>query len=720
LLPGQSDRIVINEITQLGPRKELYDSRRAQKKQTAKSTTTDLDIAVQHLIYVAQQLKIDNLPSPWPDPLPEWIAFTSVLQQLRYVGWNGHRWVFTPGKSTVPTQTCPQCQRPLRSGAKFCGNCGYSTFAANSGTSVAELPPRLPVLPRRPWLTAVLGMLDDPANQRQIPFCLDLTEQDGQFVLVGAPGAGKESWLRTLVMSLAHTHAPDELHFCLIEFGGQALQVLKDLPHTMGLFTPLDEERIKRLLLVLGDSLEERKERCSKAGVDSLVKLRELQPGSAFPAIVVVVTGFSEFRSNFQDEQLQFTRLIREGGPYGIHIIIAGDRAGDIPSTINSVVSRKATLRLADVTEYPMVLGTSLKINKDQPIPVGRGWYGRPPLEFQTAEPARVKDELLQIAELQQTIQAMRKAVESISAAQPAWGLQLPEPVENLPAVLLLEELSIRARQLMPEPSFLSVPLGIDGIRMRPVWVNLIADGPDFLVTGSSQGGKTTFLWSWLLALAQANSPQEVQFILVSGRRNSLRPLQRLSHVIEYCRNADEFHQNKIIAKINAEIDYREKALSDAESTANLFPHLLFVCDDYDEFANTLGNEREVMSGLERLAKRGRDVNMHTIIGGPPPGMGVGYGDPVVRQLKLGRSGILLRLLEAGDQNPLGVRIRPADIRQMPPGRGFIVRNGAEQVVHIATPGEPAAVEQQVIQLVSKWKDCPAASWSEPEVESPQ
>ncbi|OQA21917.1 MAG: ESX-1 secretion system protein EccCb1 [Chloroflexi bacterium ADurb.Bin360] len=618
------------------------------------------------------------------------------------------------GRTTVPTRTCPQCQHPLRSGAKFCSNCGYRAVAGNGGTSASDLPPRPPALPRRPWLTAVLGMLDDPANQRQIPFCLDLTEQDGQFVLVGAPGAGKESWLRTLVMSLAYTHAPDELHFCLIEFGGQALQALKDLPHTMGLFTPLDEERIKRLLQVLGDSLEERKERCSKAGVDSLIKLRELQPGSAFPALVVIVTGFSEFRNNFQDEQLQFTRLIREGGPYGIHIIIAGDRVGDFPSTINSVVSRKATLRLADVTEYPMVLGTSLKINKDQSIPVGRGWYGRPPLEFQTAEPARVKDELLQIAELQQTIQAMRKAVESITHIHPAWGLQLPEPVENLPTVLPLEELTTRARQLLTAPSSLSVPLGIDGVRMRPVWVDLIADGPDFLVAGSSQGGKTTLLWSWIFALAQTCSPQEVQFILVSGRRNSLRPLQRLPHVIEYFRNADEFHQNKTITKIATEIDNREKALNAAESPATPFPHLLFVCDDYDEFSTTLGNERDVMSGLERLAKRGRDVNMHTLISGPLPGMGVGYGDPVVKQLKLGRSGVLLRLLDSGDQNPLGVRIRPADIRQMPPGRGFIVRNGVEQAVHIATPGDPAAVEQQALQLVSKWKDCPSASWSEP------
>jgi len=716
LLPGQLDHFVINEVTPLGKRNKIFDSKKNAAQHTSKSAATDLDVGVQHLINVGKQQGISNLPSPWPDPLPEWLAFTDVLQRIGFSGWNGQTWDFTNGVATPQINQCPQCQQPVRSGAKFCGSCGHKVSTSSATTNA--LAPRQPNLKHRPWLTAVVGLLDDPANQRQIPFCLDLADQDGQFVLVGAPGAGKESWLRTLVMSLAYTHAPDEVHFCLLEFGGQALRVFENLPHTMGVFTPLDEERIKRLLLLLGDSLEERKNQCSKAGVDSLVKLRELQPGAAFPAIVVIVIGFSEFRNTFQDEQLQFTRLIREGGPYGIHIIIAGDRAGDIPSAVSSVVGRKAALRLADLTEYPMILGTSLKINKDQQIPIGRGWYGRPPLEFQTAEPAQAKDELLQIAELQQTIQAMQQAVANIQQIQPDWRTQLPEPVENLPTLLPLVELSKRARESVATPPFLSAPIGIDGVRMRPAWIDLVADGSDFIVAGSSQGGKTTLLWAWLLALAEQHSPQEVQFILISGRRNSLRPLQRLLHVVEFCRNAEEFQQNNIIAKITAEIDYREKELSSDPAAVNTLPHLLLVCDDYDEFFNTLSNERDIMIGLERLAKRGRDVNMHTIISGPLPGMGVGYSDPITKQLKLGRSGVLLRLLDTGDQNPLGVRVRPADIRQMPPGRGFIVRNGVEQAAHIATPGDQATVEQLVIQLVSQWKDSQAATWSTPEEET--
>lgn len=713
LLPGQQDRFVINAVTSLGERKELFDSRKAQKQQSSKPSSTDLSVTVNHLIAVAKQLNLSKLPSPWPDPLPERIVFTDILHQLNYAGWDGIQWAFFAHKESDARPTCQKCHAPLRRNARFCGNCGNRIPTSQEGMISNALSPRPPTMNQRPWLTAVVGMLDDPANQQQRPFCLDLTEQDGQFILVGAPAAGRENWLRTFVMSLAFTHGPDELHFAFLEFGGQALQVFRDLPHSIGTFTPLDDERIKRLLLILGDALEERKKRCSTAGVDSLIRLRELQPENAPPAIILIITGFSEFRSSFQDEQLQFTRLIREGGPYGIHAVIAGDRAGDIPTTINSVVARKATLRLADPTEYSLVLGTTLKINKDQQVPLGRGWYGRPPLEFQTAEPAQPRDESLQIAELQDTIRAMRQSVEQMTQIQPSWQAKMPESVENLPTTLSMDDLEKRVQRLDTTPPFLSAPLGIDGVRMHPVWVDLIADGSDFVVAGSPQGGKTSLLWTWILSLTQRHSPQEVQFLLVSGRRNSLRPLSNLPHVVDYCPNGDEFKRKDLISRIIEEIDQRNTMLAGTEPSKGIRSHLLFVCDDYDEFFNTLGNERDIMAGLERLVKRGRDVNLHTIVSGPLPAMGVTYSDPVTRQLKLGRSGILLKLLDAGDQNPIGIRIRAADIRQMPAGRGFIVRNGAEQSAHFATPGDQTAVEEAVAERRNRWQGHPPAIWSD-------
>ncbi len=739
--PLQSEeRIVIAEVSPLGRRNVLFDSRKAQKQKDAQTAwPTDIDKVIPRLVDAAKQMNVVKLPSPWPDPLPDHVALPNLLLREGYAGWDGNAWVFDRAALTLPTSRtrfCHACGEPLQARAKFCNACGApvrdrcrrcgrllrpgAKFCTSCGSAVTVAPPpaltspppsRPPTLPNRPWLGALLGLLADPAHQRQLPFLLELDQQDGQLIVVGAPGSGREMWARTLVMSLTRTHAPDELHFYLLEFGGQALKVFEDLPHVGGVFTPLDNERVKRLLRFLLDSLDERKNLCNRAGVDGLVRLRELRPpgseAGAPPAIVVIITGFMEFRTLFQDEMLQLTRLIREGGPYGVHVVLAGDRAGDTPTAISGVVARRVVLRLADADEYSIVMGTRLRPSKEQKFTPGRGWYGRPPLEFQTASPGYEGDENKQIAELQQIVDKMNCA----------WQGPRPEPVEVLQAVIPMRQVLSRVPTPPPLPQQpqLAVPIGLDGVRLRPALVDLVDDGPDFIVSSTPQGGKTTLLLSWALALAEFNSPQQVQFVLVAGRRNSLRSLEGMPHVLDYCRTPERFCQDDVLARLLAEIQRREGLLSDDISRADELPHIVVMFDDYDEFFNAVGGEQEVKDGLPTLAKRGRDVNVHTVVTGPLPKMGIGYNDPLVAQLKIGRSGFVLRVLDANDQNPLGLRIRPSEIKQMVPGRGYVVRNGSEEMLQVATPGDSASVADWVARLQQRWDSAEVAPASWPE-----
>lgn len=558
-----TERIVIHEITPAGQRRELYDSKKFFPQQSSASTLTDMEAVAQSLAEAAMRMSIKKLSSPWPEPLPEHIPLPDLLKREGYAGWNGHTWQFD---GSTPL-SCGYCGSPLRPGARFCPSCGQpatthcsscgrpvrraARFCPACGKAIAilsEAPgPHPPTLPNRPWLNIPLGLLDDPARQRQETWRLELGDQDGHLIVVGAPASGKEMLLRTLVVALAHTHTPDELQFYLVEFGGQALRVLENFPHVAGVFTPLDEERIKRMWVRMEDELEARKELCHQARVDSLERLRKQSPDNVPPAIVVIITGLTDFRQQFPDEYNILLRVVREGGNYDIHVVLAGDRAGDLPTAISSVVARRVALRLGDPDEYPLILGLRPKMDKDARLPLGRGWYGRPPLEFQAASPGYHDDEDEQVRELRQLAAAMRKA----------WSGPLPAPVEKMPEQLLLDDLLARVAAL-PSGSSLAVPLGMESVRLRPVWVDLTEDGPDFIVVGTPQSGKTSLLTTWVLSLAKFYSPQQVQFILTAGRRNSLQPLEELPHVLAYARSYRDFQQKGILNQIVEEIHRRE------------------------------------------------------------------------------------------------------------------------------------------------------------------
>ncbi len=605
-----------------GRRTVLLDERSEATAPAIACWPSDAERVVRALVRAAGALALRKLPAPWLPPLPDHLALPRLLADLGRGGWDGQGWRGDGG---------------------------------------------------RPWLCAVLGLLDDPAQQRQPALEVELAQQDGHLIVVGAPGAGKGLLARTLVVSLVRAHPPAELHVYLLACEGQALNVLEGLPHVGGLFTSADGERVPRLLRRLLDALDERKQRCAEAGADSLPRLHELQPGAP-AAILVVLYGLAEFRAAFPDEVLALTRLVREGGPYGIHCLLLASRPADVPAALSAVVARRLALRLADAADYGLVLGTGVRWAREQRTPVGRGWFGRPALEFQVAAPGQEMDELAQIAELQQLAGQMNRA----------WTGPRAGRVEALPAVVPLGELLARAA--LP-PAALAVPLGLDALRGQPVWVDLAAGGAGWLVAGTVQSGKTTLLWAWVLALAGRCAPQQVQFALVAGRRDSLGPLEGLPHVRVYSRTAEEFRREGL-PWLEGEI---ERRVGLAASELAVQPRLVVVLDDYDELVNAVGNDPAVQRGLTALGRRGVEVRLSVMASGPLPGLGVGFNDPLVRQLKGGRSGFLLRVLDASEPNVLGVRLRAATGVQ-PPGRGYWVCGGVEELLQVATPGDGTEV----------------------------
>jgi S-DNA-T family DNA segregation ATPase FtsK/SpoIIIE len=86
-LPSEK-RIVISEVSPLGVRRPLFDSKETRKRDPQEgSAPTDIDKALSRAVAEAKQMDIEKLPSPWPDPLPNHVPLPKLLRQEAYLGW---------------------------------------------------------------------------------------------------------------------------------------------------------------------------------------------------------------------------------------------------------------------------------------------------------------------------------------------------------------------------------------------------------------------------------------------------------------------------------------------------------------------------------------------------------------------------------------------------------------------------------------------------------
>ncbi|HLC02131.1 MAG TPA: FtsK/SpoIIIE domain-containing protein [Anaerolineales bacterium] len=628
--PANGD-LKISEVAADGRRIPLVEIAfaRTQAILSDSEARTEAQVIVEKAARAAERLQIQRLPSPWPPPLPAQVPVTQLIEKLGVEAWDGAGW-------------------------------------SKRGSPRARLEP------------TPLALGDDPQHQLQEPLSVDLA-RDGNLLIVGAPGSGRTTALLTLVSSYVRTHSPAEINFHLIDYSGHLLQAgLAELPHVGGVYGPTEPERIRRLQSTLEAELDRRRARFADLGVANLEGYRKvIGAEDGMPALAVVINNFSGFREAFVDEVVDWTRLIREGGPYGLHFALASDRIP--PTNVADLIASRIALRMADRTMYSLILGGRTDLTLYDPIP-GRGFFSsKPPLEIQIALPTDSAAED-QIPALQSLAKSMRAA----------WSG--PRPVE---VRLLEEEVSLAAVLAqsggLPAPAGagrLTTWIGLDDEQLLPVELDLTKAGSYFLVSGPPESGRTTALATLVAAFGWQVPPTQLHVALVTpnrAERYPLDPLRDIPHVLGHAKSAKTLE--RLLERLEAEVQAR----SAGEGTGALAARILVLIDDYHLLGGRV--EPDLMTRLEGLARRGADSGVTTAITIPSTVL-TSLADPLVRQAKAWRSGIWLRSTDLTETSSLGLRL-PTGMRgkALPPGRGFLYDPAAQTLLQVASPEFSAAGE---------------------------
>ena len=345
---------------------------------------------------------------------------------------------------------------------------------------------------------AILGRIDEPADQRQEPLELDL-ERDGGLLVYGGGGSGRTTTLLTLGAVLAASASPDELHLFGLDFGAGGLAPLAQLPHSGGVIPGSDEERVLRLFAMLRNASAERLEATTAAGLSASGSDRR----SPLPRLLLLLDGYAAFAAAY--EKVQFgeaiellTRLAADGRSVGIHVAITADRRGSVPSRLASLFARRLVLRLADEAEYAQ-LGLDRRVIANARFVPGRGFTERG-LEAQVAIPGGSSDPA-----------AVRAAVGAVGrAAERRW------PGRHAPTIGILPT-RIEFAALPPAGGPGRAVIGIGDRSLEPVELDL-ADG-HALVAGPLRSGRSTALAA--IAASLSRNPAH-RLHLIAPRRTLL------------------------------------------------------------------------------------------------------------------------------------------------------------------------------------------------------
>lgn len=231
------------------------------------------------------------------------------------------------------------------------------------------------------------------------------------------------------------------------------------------------------------------------------------------------------------------------------------------------------------------------------------------------------------------------------------------------------------------------IGISLDG----PFSIDLVRDGPHGLVAGTTGSGKSEFLQTLVAALAAANRPDSMTFVLIDYKGGAaFSGCMDLPHTVGMVTDLDSHLVERALDSLRAELVRREYllGLAGAKDIEDYYAHqgrgghgidlprLVIVIDEFAAMAKELP---DFVAGLIGIAQRGRSLGIHLVMATQRPS---GVISPEIRANTNLR--IALRMTDAGESSDVIDIPDAARISQSIPGRAY-ARLGHASIIPFQT-----------------------------------
>ena len=230
-------------------------------------------------------------------------------------------------------------------------------------------------------INPVIGEYDDPENQVQNILTLPLSDE-GNTVIYGSAGSGKELMLSSIIYSTITTHDTTEVNFYIIDFGAETLTMFRQAPHVGEVILSNDTEKIDNLFKMINSIIEERK----KIFIDynGSYEFYIKHGGKQIPFITIVINNIEAFIESYPDYEDMLGQMTRDCLKYGVCFVVTTNGANTIRYRLKQNFKQGLALQFNDPNDYANVIPGARK--KEPSKAYGRGLIGLDNVyEFQTA-----------------------------------------------------------------------------------------------------------------------------------------------------------------------------------------------------------------------------------------------------------------------------------------------------------------------------------------------
>jgi len=230
-------------------------------------------------------------------------------------------------------------------------------------------------------LDVIVGEYDYPSKQKQDLLTIPISKE-GNVLIYGASGNGKENLLTTILYSLIKYYSVYEVNAYILDFGSEILNNFENASHIGDIIHSGEDEKIQNLFKFINTEMSIRRKKFIKhnGNYNDYVK----NTGEKIPNIVVIINQFEMFNDLYEMYVDKLSELTRDANRYGIYFILTASSVMGVKTKVMQNFKNILNLQLNDELDYRNILGNTNGVLPSKMF--GRGLVKLDKVvEFQTA-----------------------------------------------------------------------------------------------------------------------------------------------------------------------------------------------------------------------------------------------------------------------------------------------------------------------------------------------